>query len=121
MLPLSVIYIVHQHPRYLSDQELRKVLVYCEQEASLYEKTMILTLLHRGIRAMEFAQLKVSDVVQIGGIWKLHIHQGKGLKDRMIPLTPQCLTALQNWQEHGWERVNDYLFTRHGLPAKSSH
>jgi hypothetical protein len=108
-------------PRYLSDQELRKVLVYCEQEASPYEKTMILTLLHTGIRAMEFAQLKISDIVQIGGIWKLHIHQGKGLKDRMIPLTPQCLTVLQNWQEQGWERVNDYLFTHHGLPAKSSH
>jgi hypothetical protein len=109
-------------PRYLSDQELRKVLAYCEQqEASLYEKTVVITLLHTGIRAMEFAQLKVSDIVQIGGVWKLHIHQGKGLKDRIIPLTPQCLAALQNWQEQGWEKINEYLFTNHGVPAKTSH
>jgi site-specific recombinase XerD len=108
-------------PRYLPDQELRKVLAYCEQEASLYEKTVVITLLHTGIRAMEFAQLKVSDIVQIGGVWKLHIHQGKGLKDRIIPLTPQCLAALQNWQEQGWEKINEYLFTNHGVPAKTSH
>jgi hypothetical protein len=57
--------------------------------------------------------------VQIGGVWKLHIHQGKGLKDRLIPLTPQCRTALQAWQEQGWERINDYLFTYHGRPWKT--
>ena len=65
---------------------------------------MVITLLHTGIRALEFTQLQVSDIVQIGGVWKLHIHQGKGLKDRIIPLTSQCLSVLQTWQTTGWER-----------------
>lgn len=107
-------------PRYLSDQELRTVLAYCEQDASLFERTLVITLLHTGIRAMEFAQLKASDIVQIGGTWKLHIHLGKGLKDRLIPLTPHCLSALKTWQEQGWEHICDYLFTTHGRPWKTS-
>lgn len=107
-------------PRYLSDQELRTILTYCEGEASLFERTIVITLLHTGVRAMELTQLKASDIVQIGGVWKLHIHLGKGLKDRLIPLTPQCLSALQAWQERGWERIADALFTTHGRPYLNS-
>ncbi len=107
-------------PRYLTDQELRTILAYCEHDASLFERTMVITLLHTGIRAMEFSLLKASDIVQIGGVWKLHIHQGKGLKDRMIPLTSQCLDVLQTWKKEGWEQITDYLFTRHGFPWQGS-
>jgi site-specific recombinase XerD len=107
-------------PRYLTDQELRTILSYCEREASLFERTLVITLLHTGIRAMEFAHLKTSDIVQIGGVWKLHIHQGKGLKDRMIPLTSQCLAVLQAWKKEGWEHMTDYLFTRHGVHWRTS-
>ena len=107
-------------PRYLSDSELRTILTYCEDGASLFERTMVITLLHTGIRALEFTQLQVSDIVQIGGVWKLHIHQGKGLKDRIIPLTSQCLSVLQVWQTTGWEQVNAYLFTNHGYVRPQS-
>lgn len=103
-------------PRYLADRELRTVLEYCTNGASLKQRTVVVTLLHTGIRAAELAALKVSDMVQIQGKWKLHIREGKGLKDRIIPLTSQCLATLQAWQEDGWERVNGYLFTRHGRP-----
>jgi integrase len=57
-------------PRYLSDQEIRPLLAYCEQGATLFERTLIITLLHTGIRIMEFIQLKASDIVQIAGVWK---------------------------------------------------
>jgi site-specific recombinase XerD len=106
-------------PRYLADHEIRKVLAYCEQGATLKERTVVITLFHTGIRAAELAALQATDIVEVQGKWKLHIHQGKGLKDRLIPLTPQCLKALQSWQEKGWERVNDCLFTHHGRPWQS--
>jgi integrase len=105
-------------PRYLSDHHLRTVLEYCNNGATLKEKTVVITLLHTGIRAAELATLQIQDIVQIQGKWKLHIREGKGLKDRVIPLTPQCLTILQAWQEDGWEQANDYLFT-HGRPYTS--
>jgi site-specific recombinase XerD len=101
-------------PRYIPDHELRMVLEYCEDGASLRERTVITILLHTGIRAAELAALQVHDVVQIQGKWKLHIREGKGLKDRIIPLTPQCLDALHTWQRDGWEGISDYLFTLHG-------
>jgi len=104
-------------PRYLSDREIRRLLEYCHtHQASLKERTVVITLLHTGIRAAELAALQASDIVQIQGRWKLHIHQGKGLKDRVIPLTPMGLTVLQAWQATGWEQINDFLFTRHGKP-----
>lgn len=40
-------------PRYLSDGELQAILKYCEHEASLFEQTLIITLLHTGIRSKE--------------------------------------------------------------------
>lgn len=107
-------------PRYLSDQELQTVLTYCEKGATQIERTIVFTLLHTGIRAAEFAALKATDIVQIGGVWKLHIHQGKGLKDCVIPLTAKSLAVLQEWQATGWERINDFLFTFHGRPWKRS-
>ena len=80
-------------PCYLPDDELRTILNYCETNATLLERTLIITLLHAGIRASELAVLKASDIVQIAGVWKLHIHEGKGLKDRVIPLTETCVQA----------------------------
>ncbi len=103
-------------PRYLTDHEVHRVLAYCENGASPKERTVVITLFHTGIRASELANLKASDIVQIQGKWKLHVHEGKGLKDRLIPLTPQCLATLQAWQANGWEHTSDYLFTRYGRP-----
>lgn len=107
-------------PRYLTDQEVRRVLMYCEKDAALKERTWVIVLFHTGIRAAELASLKASDIVQIQGKWKLHIHEGKGLKDRLIPLTPQCLTTLQSWQEQGWQRTTDHLFTWYGRPIQGT-
>ncbi len=103
-------------PRYLDDGEIRRVLAYCEQGASLKERTVVITLFHTGVRAAELANLKVSDIVQVGNQWKLYVREGKGMKDRLIPLTPLCLETLQRWQAAGWEHANDYLFTYYGRP-----
>ena len=103
-------------PRYLTDHEVRTLLAYTQQHATRCERVLLLTLLHTGIRASELAALKASDIVEVQGRWKLHIHEGKGLKDRVVPLTTPCLAALQAWQEDGWEGINAYLFTHHGRP-----
>ena len=55
-------------PRYLSDREVRRLLEYCQTETcSLRERTLVITLLHTGIRAAELSSLKVSDIVEIQG------------------------------------------------------
>lgn len=106
-------------PRYIPDHELRLVLEYCHNGASPRERAYVITLLHTGIRSAELAALQARDIVQIQGKWKLHIREGKGLKDRIIPLTAPCLAILQEWQEKSWERINDHLFTYFGRPSRN--
>jgi integrase/recombinase XerD len=103
-------------PRYLTDGDIQAVLRYCAMEASLLERVVVTTLLHTGIRACELANLKSADIIQVQGRWKLHIHEGKGLKDRVIPLTQSCLEVLRVWEKDGKAPTSSYLFTSHGRP-----
>jgi integrase len=108
-------------PRYLTDQDLQVVLGYCATEATLLERVLVMTLLHTGVRACELVELKLSDIVQVQGRWKLHIHEGKGLKDRLIPLTHPCLELLRRWEQEGKSPISPYLFTSYGRQWASSH
>jgi site-specific recombinase XerD len=107
-------------PRYLADHDIQAVLRYCATEASVLERVVVTTLLHTGIRACELAELKSSDIIQVQGRWKLHIHEGKGLKDRIIPLTQPCLDVLRAWEKEGKAAASTYLFTSHGRPWSTS-
>jgi site-specific recombinase XerD len=107
-------------PRYLTDHDIQVVLRYCAAEASLLEHVVVTTLLHTGIRACELAGLKSTDIIQVQGRWKLHIHEGKGLKDRIIPLTQLCLDVLRAWEKEGKAATSTYLFTSHGRPWSTS-
>jgi integrase len=51
---------------------------HCATDASLRERVVVMTLQHTGIRAGELADLKCTDIIQLQGRWKLHIHEGKG-------------------------------------------
>ena len=66
------------------------IMKYCDKDASLKEKTVVITLLHTGLRASELANLAVSDIVQIQGKWKLHVREGKGLRIGSSP-SPQSV------------------------------
>jgi integrase len=108
-------------PRYLTDGDIQAVLRYCATDATLLERVVVVTLLHTGIRACELADLKSSDIIQVQGRWKLHIHEGKGLKDRIIPLTQPCLDLLRAWEQGGKARSGPYLFSSHGRPWSTNH
>ncbi len=101
-------------PRYLPDHDIQAVLRYCATDATLLERVVVMTLLHTGIRACELANLKRTDIVQVQGRWKLHIHEGKGLKDRIIPLTQPCLDLLRAWEQDGKAPSGTHLFGAHG-------
>lgn len=60
--------------------------------------------------------------MQLHGRWKLHIHEGKGLKDRLtIPLTQPCLDALRTWEREGQGPASRYLFTAAWAAVGSDH
>lgn len=59
-----------------------------------------------GLRVSELASLRVADIDSARGL--LHIHAGKGRKDRLVPLSPSLIEFLRNyWRVY---RPREWLF-----------
>jgi integrase len=90
-------------PTVLSQQEVARLI---DASASLMHRAMIMTLYATGLRRAELCRLKVSDVDSERMV--LHVQQGKGGRDRDVPLSPKLLDILrQYWR---WMKPKTYLF-----------
>jgi integrase len=58
-------------------------------------RTMLMTLYATGLRRAELCHLKVSDVDSERMV--IHVHQGKGSRDRDVLLTPKLLETLREY------------------------
>jgi len=74
------------------------------------DRAMLETLFSTGIRRMELAMLQVQDVDKRAAT--LFVRQGKGRKDRLIPIGPSAL--------HWIERYLRQVRVRHAAPAQST-
>src|SRR5215213_457764 len=87
-------------------EEKEPAILYKEQyKALLYEASddprdyaIIMTFLQTGIRLSELATLKREDIDLENRL--LTVHQGKGRRDRQIPLVDEALKALRNYLRH---------------------
>jgi integrase/recombinase XerD len=90
-------------PVVLSLEEVTRLI---EATPNLMYRTLLMVLYSTGIRRTEASLLKVSDIDSERRV--IHIRQGKGSRDRDVPLTPKLLEALrQYWR---WKKPQDYLF-----------
>ena len=90
-------------PVVLSREEVRRILA--EVRAPHY-RTCLTTIYSCGLRLLEGAQLRVSDIDS--SRMMLHIHNGKGKKDRYVPLPMRTLELLrQQWRIH---RSPEWMF-----------
>jgi integrase/recombinase XerD len=81
-------------PVVLSPEEVIRLI---EGAANLWHRTILMLLYATGLRRAEAARLKVSDIDS--ALMLIHVHQGKGSRDRDLPLTPKLLEALREyWQ-----------------------
>ena len=99
-------------PVVLSPDEVQRLIGSAK---NLYHRTLLMTLYGAGLRRSEACQLKVRDIDSQRMV--LRVEQGKGGRDREIPLSPTLLTALR--QYYRWMRPKTYLFpgTHHGWRA----
>jgi site-specific recombinase XerD len=99
-------------PVVLSPDEVQRRIAHAK---NLYHRTLLLTLYGAGLRRSEVCHLKVRDVDSQRMV--LRVDQGKGGRDREIPLSPTRLAALREY--YRWMRPPTYLFpgTRHGWRA----
>ena len=69
-------------------------------------RTMLMTLYATGLRRAELCHLKVSDIDSERMV--IHVHQGKGGRDRDVLLTPKLLETLREYWR--WMKPKTYLF-----------
>lgn len=96
-------------PVVLSPEEVTRMI---EAARNLMHRTILLVLYATGIRRTEASLLKVSDVDSERMV--IHVRQGKGSRDRDVPLTPKLLDSLREYWR--WKRPKVYLF-----PSTSGH
>jgi integrase len=64
-----------------------------------------------GLRRTEAANLKVSDIDS--SLMSIHVHLGKGARDRELPLTQKLLDALRAYWRASKIKPRIYLFPSH--------
>ena len=73
---------------------------------NLMHRTILMVLYATGVRRTELSLLKVADIDSKRMV--VHIRQGKGSRDRDVPLSPKLLEALREYWR--WKKPRNYLF-----------
>jgi len=90
-------------PTVLSREEVGRLLAAC---ANRLHRTMLMTMYSTGVRRTELCQLKTSDIDSQRMV--VHVRQGKGRRDRDVPLSPALLEQLRGYWR--WMRPKTFLF-----------
>jgi integrase/recombinase XerD len=79
-------------PTVLSQDEVTRLI---EAATNRMHRMLLMLLYSTGMRRSEASLLKVSDIDSQRMV--IHIHRGKGMRDRDVPLTPKMLEALRDY------------------------
>ncbi len=90
-------------PIILSKEEVRRMI---DAATTLLHRTLLMILYSTGVRRAEVTRLKVSDIDSERMV--IHIRQGKGSRDRDVPLSPKLLETLREYWR--WKKPREYLF-----------
>ncbi len=96
-------------PTVLSPEEVRRMI---DGTTNLMHRTLLMVLYGTGVRRTELSLLKVADIDSKRMV--IHIRQGKGARDRDVPLSPTLLEALREYWL--WKKPRVYLF-----PSTEAH
>jgi integrase/recombinase XerD len=90
-------------PTVLSPDEVSRMI---DRTTNLMHRTILMVLYGTGVRRTELSMLKVTDIDSKRMV--VHIQQGKGSRDRDVPLSPKLLEALREYWR--WKKPRVYLF-----------
>lgn len=95
-------------PVILSPEEVTRLI---EAAPNLLYRTLLMLLYATGLRRTEAATLKLSDIDS--ALMLIPVHQGKGARDRELPLTQRLLDALRQYWRACNIKPRVYLFPSH--------
>lgn len=98
-------------PVILTRQEIQRILKCVRFQCY---RVCLLTIYSCGLRLGEGCRLKVSDIDS--GRMVIHVEQGKGAKDRYVPLPKRTLVELRHWYKT--HRNPHWIFPAAGRPGK---
>jgi site-specific recombinase XerD len=98
-------------PTVLSREEVSRLI---NAAGTLFRRTLLMTLYGTGMRRAELARLKVSDIDSQR--MTLRVVEGKGGKDRDLPLSPALLEPLREYWR--WRKPRLYLFPTRNLRGR---
>jgi len=90
-------------PVVLSPEEVARLI---DAARNLYHRTLLMTLYSTAVLRSELCRLQVSDIDSQRMM--IRIHQGKGRRDRDVPLNPKLLETLRLYWR--WRKPKTYLF-----------
>jgi|SRR6516162_8715270 len=90
-------------PTVLNPDEVGRLI---DSASNLYHRTLLMTLYSTGMRRTELCRLKVSDIDSRRRM--IRIQQGKGSRDREVPLSPKLLETLRAYWR--WMKPKTFLF-----------
>ena len=90
-------------PKILSREEITRLI---EGSSNLMHRAILMTVYSTGMRRSEVCSLKVSDVDSSCNV--IHIRNGKGGRDRDVPLSPKLLETLREYWR--WMKPKTWLF-----------
>lgn len=94
-------------PTVLSQQEVGRLI---DSADGLFHYAILMTLYSTGLRRAELCQLRVSDIDSPRMV--IHVHKGKGNRDRDVPLSPKLLETLRAYWR--WKKPQTWLFPSRG-------
>jgi site-specific recombinase XerD len=90
-------------PAILTQEEVVRLL---DSASNLFHRAMLMTAYSTGMRRAEVCRLKVEDIDSERML--IRIRQGKGRRDRDVPLSPKLLETLREYWR--WMQPKTYLF-----------
>jgi site-specific recombinase XerD len=96
-------YTHHRTPRVLSPEEVARLI---EAAGTLKARAILMALYSTGLRRSELVHLRVEDIDSQRMV--IHVHKGKGGKDRDVPLCPRLLETLREYWR--WKKPRTWLF-----------
>ena len=96
-------YTHHRVPKVLSPEEVTRLI---DAAGNLRSRAILMTLYSTGMRRSEVVRLRIEDIDSQRMV--VHIRQGKGSKDRDVPLCPKLLEILREYWR--WKRPKTWLF-----------
>lgn len=82
-------------PRQMTDKEESVLIAVAEQIGTLRDQTILILMLHTGLRSMEVCDLNPADIQLGKRSGQLTVRSGKRNKQREVPLNATCRVALE--------------------------